>query len=102
MTRSDDGSWSWSEEETSYLRTASVGLKELVGVSYERGFPDSWVSDLRCLVKQGQLKEEVSGGNFRNICVHASVWVCVCVHMCVHMHKCTLYEYGSVLKRGDK
>lgn len=24
--------------------------------------------------------------------------MCLCV--CVHMHKCTLYEYGPVLKRG--
>lgn len=33
MTESDGGRWLWRGQVTSYLRTASVGLKELVGVS---------------------------------------------------------------------
>lgn len=33
MTKSDDRRWSWRGQITSHLRTASVGLKELAGVS---------------------------------------------------------------------
>lgn len=33
MTESDGGRWLWGGQVTSYLRTASVGLKELMGVN---------------------------------------------------------------------
>lgn len=33
MTKSDDRRWLWRGQITSHLRTASVGLKELAGMS---------------------------------------------------------------------